>query len=69
MINLDIPDITKKIVSAACTTVRTRKRTVLAMCSALVDDEVDGPLEVVLEAAITPRMTAIKSARRKTLRS
>jgi hypothetical protein len=28
------------------------------MCSDLVDDEVDGPLEVVLEAAITPRMTA-----------
>ena len=53
----------------ACRTVRTRKRAVLAVCSALVDDEVDGPLEVVLEAAIIPRMTDIISARRKTLRS
>ena len=29
----------------ACRTVRTRKRAVLAVCSALVDDEVDGPLD------------------------
>ena len=69
MINLGIPDITRTSVCAACRTVRAKKRAVLAMCSDLVDDEVDGPLEVVLEAATTPRMTATISARRKTLRS
>ena len=53
----------------ACRTVRTRTRAVLVVCSALVDDEVDGPLEVVLEATMIPRMTAITSARRKSLRS